>query len=299
MVVAVIFAIIGTAVLPGLAQPTKQPADIRVVKVATFNIKYDEPRDGINSWPNRKQMVADIILEHDLDIIGVQEALHHQLKDLEALLPDIAWCGVGRDEGNEKGEYSAILYKRSRFTLLKTGTFWLSERPDEPGSKGWDAALPRVVTWAKFRDLKTRKTFFHFNTHFDHRGEIARVNSSRLLLERIGRIAKKAKVVITGDLNANYSTEVYKTLVGSGIKSTPRPFDAKRISEIKYEGPDSTFNGFKELVPNSWIDHIFVSKGIRVLRFSALDERPEGRWPSDHLPLVAEISFEQKKDVRK
>lgn len=271
------------------------PAGAQSLRVMTFNIKYDEPRDGVNAWPNRKQKVADVIKKYEADIIGVQEALNHQLKDLEVLLPDMAWCGVGRTDGKEGGEYSAILYKKSRLKLLEAKTYWLSETPDTPGSKGWDAALPRIVTWAKFKDRRSKKEFFHFNTHFDHIGEAARVNSARLLSDRVSLTAKNARVVVTGDFNANYSTDVYKALTEANTKGIALLTDAKNISETGYAGPASTFTGFREFVPDSWIDHIFVGKNIRVLRFIAADDRPGGLWPSDHLPIVAEISFDNKK----
>ena len=116
-------------------------------------------------------------------------------------MPDFAWCGVGRDDGKEAGEYSAILYRKSRFRLLKTETFWLSPEPDKPGSKGWDAAYPRIVTWARFRDLVSGRTFFHFNTHFDHRGERARVESASLILRKVGEIARDQPFLLTGDFN--------------------------------------------------------------------------------------------------
>ncbi len=290
LLASVIFAAAGPSVFGQTHEKT--------LRVMTFNIKYDEPRDGINAWPNRKQMVADIIKKNDADIVGVQEALNHQLKDLEVLLPDMAWCGVGRTDGKEGGEYSAILYRKSRLKLLETKTFWLSETPDTPGSKGWDAAFPRVVTWAKFKDLRSKKEFYHFNTHFDHVGEVARVNSARLILERAANIAKKARIVVTGDFNANNETEIYRILTQSETGKPPLLADARKISETPHSGPTATFNSFKELVPDAWIDYMFVNKGIRVLRHVAIDDRPEGLWPSDHLPVLAEISFDRKKNAR-
>ncbi|MBX3243749.1 MAG: endonuclease/exonuclease/phosphatase family protein [Acidobacteria bacterium] len=287
--IAVAF-VLSTTVFLATAEISAQP-----FRVMTFNIRYDEPRDGVNAWPNRKQKVADVIKKYEADIVGVQEALEHQLKDLETLLPEMDWCGVGRTDGTNTGEYSAIFYNRQRFELIKTETFWLSETPDKAGSKGWDAALPRIVTWAKFKDRKTGKEFFHFNTHFDHMGENARVNSSRLLLEKVSSIAKKKRAVVTGDFNANYSTDVYKTIIEPAKNRKPILFDARRSSETEYVGVSSTFSAFKELVPENWIDHIFVNKDVRVLRFFAADDRPGGLWPSDHLPVVAEITFEKKK----
>ena len=256
-------------------------------RVMSFNIRYDEPRDGVNAWANRKQKVADVIRFHKADLIGVQEALLTQLRDLENVLPDLAWCGVGRTDGKEAGEYSAILYHRSRFQLLECKTFWLSETPDRPGSMGWDAAYPRVVTWAKFKDRVTKKTFYHFNTHFDHRGEKARVESASLILKKIGEIAGAGPFVLSGDLNVEESSQAYKTLKTGN--STTRLADAKYTSAHGHFGGDSTFNEFKELQPGRKIDYIFVREGMRVLEHGVLSDRWNGLWASDHLPVIAEI----------
>ena len=259
------------------------------LKVMTFNIRYNEPKDGINAWANRKTKVADVIKAQGSDLVGVQEALIEQLNDLEDLLPGFARCGVGRTDGMEAGEFSAIFYRRSRFKLLETSTFWLSETPQKAGSMGWDAAYPRVVTWAKFYDNRTKKTFFHFNTHFDHRGERARVESSKLLLNEIETIAKKSAIVVTGDFNAIETTEVYKALTaGTELKLR----DARYVNETPYFGPTSTFNDFKELIPERKIDYIFVKNRAKVLRHGALSDRPGGLWPSDHLPVVAVVVFD-------
>jgi endonuclease/exonuclease/phosphatase family metal-dependent hydrolase len=258
-------------------------------RVMTFNIRYDEPRDGVNAWPNRKQKVADVIRFHKADLVGVQEALLTQLRDLEKLVPDFAWCGVGRTDGKEAGEYSAILYRRSRFELLQCETFWLSETPEKVGSVGWDAALPRIVTWAKFRDRGSKKTFFHFNTHFDHRGDKARTQSASLILERVGEIAGKAPFVLTGDLNVKEDSEAYKTLkAGSAAVHLA---DAKYASTNGHFGGDSTFSAFKELQPGNKIDYIFVREGMRVVEHGVLSDQWNGLWASDHLPVLAEIIF--------
>jgi len=253
----------------------------------SFNIRYDEPRDGVNAWPNRKTKVADVIRFHKADIVGVQEALLSQLRDLEKLLPDFAWCGVGRTDGKEAGEYSAILYNKSRFQLLETNTFWLSETPDRPGSMGWDAAYPRVVTWAKFKDRVSKKTFIHFNTHFDHRGEKAQKESAALILKKVGEIAGRFPFVLTGDLNVTEDSEAYKTLKNGN--STTRLADAKYASAHGHFGGDSTFNEFKELQPGRKIDYIFVREGMLVTEHGALSDRWNGLWASDHIPVIAEI----------
>lgn len=257
------------------------------IRVLTFNIRYDEPRDGVNAWANRKKKVADVIRFHKADLIGVQEALLSQLRDLEVLLPDIAWCGVGRTDGQEAGEYSAILYKKSRFRLIDTGTFWLSEKPDVPGSKGWDAAYPRIVTWAKLRDRVTGKTFVHFNTHFDHVGERARAESSSLILKKAGEIHGKGPFVVTGDFNVVENSGAYKTIIAG--TPTIKVVDTRYASAKGHFGGNSTFSAFKELEPGRTIDYVFVKEGIAVLEHGTLSDRWDGLWASDHLPVLAEI----------
>lgn len=263
-----------------------------LLRVMTFNIRYSEPKDGVNAWANRKTKVADVIRFHKADLVGVQEALHGQLQDLEKLLPDFAWIGVGRTDGKSEGEFSAILYRKSRFKLIETKTFWLSETPDKIGSKGWDANLPRIVTWAKFYDKQTKKTFFHFNTHFDHIGKIARTKSSKLLVAKTLEVAAGFPFVVTGDFNAEESTDVYKILTGKIENNGDfKLIDAKYSSRNGHFGGTSTFSGFKELEPDRKIDYVFVKEGTEVYEHGVLSDRWSALWASDHLPVLAEIVF--------
>jgi endonuclease/exonuclease/phosphatase family metal-dependent hydrolase len=259
------------------------------VRAMSFNIRYDEPRDGVNAWSNRKQKVADVIRFHKADLVGVQEALLTQLRDLETMLPDIAWCGVGRTDGKEAGEYSAILYRKSRFQLQECKTFWLSATPATAGSKGWDAAFPRVVTWARFRDRLSKKSFVHFNTHFDHVGQTARVESSKLILQRMADIAGKLPFVLTGDFNVVESNEAYKTIVvgTEGVKLS----DAKYVTVNPHFGGDSTWTAFKQIEPGRRIDYVFVRAGMRVFEHGILADQWNGLWASDHFPVLAEIEL--------
>lgn len=276
-----LFAVLAFSVLNTVAQAPKGS-----LRVMTFNIRYDEPRDGVNAWPNRKQKVADVIRFHKADLVGVQEALLTQLRDLERLLPDLAWCGVGRTDGKEAGEYSAILYRKSRFQLIQTDTFWLNET-GKVGEKGWDAALPRIVTWAKFKDRVSGKTFVHFNTHFDHVGEKARAESSSLILKKAGEIHGKGPFVVTGDFNVTQDSGAYKTIMAG--TSVIKVADTRYASINGHFGGNSTFNAFKELEPGRTIDYIFVRDGIKVFEHAALSDRWDGLWASDHLPVLAEI----------
>ncbi|HMG92921.1 MAG TPA: endonuclease/exonuclease/phosphatase family protein, partial [Chryseolinea sp.] len=194
-------------------------ASAQQVKVMTYNIRLDTPVDSINQWPKRTQKVVDLIRKYDPDILGVQEAIHHQLMDLVKNLPQYDYVGVGRDDGKTKGEYSAILYKKEKFSVLQQGTFWLSETPDVPGSKSWDAAITRVASWAKLRDKKTGKDFLSINTHFDHIGKEARRNSAALLKKKTNELGKDLPVIITGDFNCMRSDPPYSTIMNpEGIK---------------------------------------------------------------------------------
>jgi endonuclease/exonuclease/phosphatase family metal-dependent hydrolase len=262
----------------------------KALRVMSFNIRYNEPRDKENAWPNRKDKAAAVVRFHKADLIGVQEALVGQLKDLEAALPDFAWCGVGRDDGKEKGEFSAILYRKSRFKLLETRTTWLSETPLTPGSKGWGANYARIITWAKFRDNVTKKKFFLFNTHFDHESVRAREESARILLKQAQEIPGKLPFIITGDFNTVEDSEPYRILTARGNRIK----DAGHSSVNPSFGPTSTFNAFGPLQPGRKIDYVFVREDMAVLEHGVLADQWDGLWASDHLPVLAEVNFSRK-----
>lgn len=250
----------------------------------TYNIRLNTPADGENAWPERKDRVAGLIRFHAPDLLGVQEAMKIQLDDLEARLPEYGWTGVGRDDGKEGGEYSAILYRKDRFEMIDGGTFWLSETPEAPGSKGWDAALPRIATWARFRDRASGKTLLHVNTHFDHRGETARTESARLLSQRIPEMAGDLPIFLTGDMNSEPTTEAYSVLTGFLSDAYVLAGEAKRY------GPEFTFTGFAVSDRQGpRIDYILISEGISVDRYGVLTDQYMGFYPSDHLPVVADV----------
>lgn len=256
-----------------------------VLRVMSYNIRYDNPQDGINVWPNRKDEVAEMMTSvHDADIIGVQEALKHQLDELQGKMPNYTWVGVGRDDGNEKGEFSPIFFKTNRFDLLATNTFWLSETPQMPGSKSWDTAITRIATWARLSDLETGREFYVINTHFDHRGDVARIESARLILDFISGLEDGIPVFLTGDLNVTESSEAYAILSGSNMID-----DARYRSESGHEGPTASFSDWETLNPEeSRIDYIFVNDHVRVLSHTIADNRYDGRFPSDHLPVIVD-----------
>src|SRR5829696_2431576 len=208
------------------------------LQVMTFNIRLNIAIDSLKAWPYRKEKVASQILFHEVQLLGVQEALHDQMMDLKDRLPRFKFVGGGRDDGKTKGEYSAIFYDTIRLQALQSQTFWLSLTPEVPGSKSWDAAITRIVTWAKFKDLKTGKIFFAFNTHFDHLGKEARRESAKLLLQKVANIAGKTPAIITGDFNAVPSDEPIQIVTDNN--NPLRLTDSKELSVMPHYGPTGT-----------------------------------------------------------
>ncbi|MFO7846733.1 MAG: endonuclease/exonuclease/phosphatase family protein [Balneolaceae bacterium] len=258
------------------------------ITVMSYNIRFDNPDDGVNAWPNRSHHVAEIMSEnYDADIIGIQEALDHQINDLHQQLAEYSWVGVGRDDGKDTGEFSPIFFKKERFDLLSTNTFWLSETPQIPGSKSWDAAITRVATWAKLKDRATEQEFYILNTHFDHIGEQARVESSRMITNFISGLEDELPVIVTGDFNVPETSEAYAVIEESNALS-----DARYVSESDHQGPTASFSDWEQLrEPESRIDYIFVNNHVSVHTHRILDDRVDGRFPSDHLPVLVELSL--------
>lgn len=254
--------------------------------LATYNIRQRNQVDTGNLWQDRKDMVTNLIKYHDFDIFGVQEAFKDQMDDMQQALPNYASIGVGRDDGKEKGEYSAIFYKKERFSALSGGTFWLSATNTESPNKGWDAALPRICTWGIFQDKTNGKKFIMMNTHFDHIGKVARKESAKLMLQKAKELAKGLPLIISGDLNVDEKNEAYFTLANSETVK-----DTYDLSPKVYE-PNSTFNGWgKNIVQKKRIDHIFVSKPFRVLNFGILTDTYMGKYPSDHFPVAVLLDW--------
>jgi endonuclease/exonuclease/phosphatase family metal-dependent hydrolase len=276
------------------ARPARVTADTRITTVApplrvmTFNLRLDLASDGPNAWPHRRDWVASLIRFHAPDAVGVQEALAHMLTELDARLPGFARIGVGRADGRAGGEFSAILYRTDRLELLDQGTFWLSPTPEVPGSKGWDAAIERVATWGRFRDRRTGCTYVHLNTHFDHIGEQARQESARLIRRRLASLANDLPMIVTGDLNADPQSAPYRIFTRDTIQAGSAPLrDAFHLSSAGHYGPTSTWTAFKAIEPGRRIDYVLVSTGIPVLTHGILPDSWDGRFPSDHLPVVA------------
>ncbi len=261
------------------------------LRVMSFNIRYDNPGDGVNAWPNRKDWVASLIRFHSADVVGVQEALLRQLVDLDARLPGWARVGVGRADGREAGEFSAIYYRTDRLALLDSGTFWLSPTPEIAGSKGWDTAIERIATYARFRDQRSGCQLLHLNTHFDHMGEQARQESARLIRRRLATLAGGLPVIVTGDLNTTPSSVAYRIFTRDTMPGAIAPLaDAFTTSRTAHYGPTSSWNAFKAIEPGRRIDYVMVSPGVDVLTHAILPDSWDGRFPSDHLPVIAAVA---------
>ncbi len=260
------------------------------LNVMTFNIRLDLASDSMNAWSYRRDKLASQVLFHEVDILGVQEALQGQMTDLDQLLHGYAHTGVGREDGKTKGEYSAIFYNTKKLELLQSSTFWLSETPNIAGSKSWDAAITRIVSWAKFRDRKTKKIFFQFNTHFDHIGKLARRESAKMILKAVDSIAGKNIAIVTGDFNAKPLEEPVQLIIN---KNDPMHLtDTKEVSEMPHYGPTGTFNAFgSKENSDEPIDYILFNHGVRVLKHATLSQSWQGRFSSDHFPVFTRVQF--------
>lgn len=247
--------------------------------VMTYNLRYDNVGDGLDQWDNRKQDIVHLITHYSPDVLGIQEGLRHQLDYLDAKLPQYARIGVGRDDGLEEGEFSAIYYNNKLLNLLKASTFWLSQTPDTV-SVGWDASMERICTYGLFEVKATKEKIWVFNTHYDHIGKKAREQSSKLILQTIAQVNKlEYPVILMGDFNATPNSLPITSLVeafGDAAAQLPKGI----------YGPEGTFTGFKpNTIPNRRIDYIFV-KQLTVASYRHIDDRRKNnRYPSDHLPV--------------
>ncbi len=253
------------------------------INIMSYNIRLNVASDGVNAWPNRKDNVKALVKFYDTDILCVQEALPEQF---DAILENTEFdvVGAGRDDGKRKGEFAAIYFNKNRFTKKDGGIFWLSTTPNVP-SKGWDAALNRVCSWVRLYDKNNKKEFLVFNTHYDHVGVQARIESAKLIKQKIQEIAPKLPVVFTGDLNVTPETEAIAT-----IKSFL--MDSKEVSLEKPYGPNGTFNAFNfNSALKDRIDYVFVNEGFKVQKYGVLSDSKDQRYYSDHLPVFVKLLF--------
>lgn len=260
------------------------------ITVMSYNIRYDNPEDGVNVWNNRKENVSEIITNNNPVIVGIQEALKNQI-DFLSDATKYKYIGKGRDDGKTAGEYSPILYDKSRVELLDNGMFWLSETPDSP-SLGWDACCRRVVTWGKFK--YKGKVFFYFNTHFDHKGKNAMKNSSKLLLDKANHISDGSAFFIGGDFNFNPDNENYKYLVNK--QNTFSVKDSYLLVKNTEKTRPITLRSFdvKTEFAGDIIDYIFIKNNISVISYRLDTSNNGSTYYSDHVPVIIKAKFNKE-----
>lgn len=255
------------------------------VNVMTFNVRYDNPGDGPNNWKFRSARVAGMFADHSISLAGLQEVLHHQLTELKRRLPGFEAVGVGRNDGKRAGEYAPVFYRRGEFELTRQQTIWLSETPAKIGSKSWDSSLPRIATLVWLTQRQTGKKILVVNTHFDHRGVVARQQSAALIGRHVtSENSDRRAVIVMGDLNCLPDSKPYKALERAGLA------DALSITRQAHKGPLSSWNGFGMSVEQGRrIDFVFVSSRVRVHSHQIDDRMFMGRFPSDHCPVITSV----------
>jgi len=291
---------------PDETQPDKAREPVPLV-VMSFNIRYGTANDGENAWPKRRQLVVDRIRASGADVIGLQEALKFQIDELLSALPEYAAVGVGREDGMHKGEHASIFYRHTRLKIEPAappqnkhepvaghGDFWYSDTPEQPGSKSWGNNITRICTWARFRDIDGNHALYVFNTHFDHESQPSRVKSAELLKERIASRKGGDAVIVTGDFNAGEQNAAIVAMLSPELGLR----DSFRVTN-----PDEkivgTFNGFKGTTTGDKIDYIFVDNEWEVLESTIDRTMPDGKCPSDHFPVIAELRQKRAAPVDK
>jgi len=255
------------------------------LKVLTLNVRVDLASDSLNNWQYRRDSIGALVRQEAFDLIGTQEVLQNQLADLLLRLPGYGYLGVGRSDGKTAGEYSAIFYRLERFSVDTSGNFWLSETPEVPGSRSWDAACERIVTWGILQDQLSGLKLALFNTHFDHKGQEARLRSAYLLMDWINQIAGQLPVILTGDFNGTPESEPIKIILASGRVRDSRQLSAQKV------GPAWSFHGFGK-VPidkRELLDFIFVSPPFEVLEYHNVYAELGGTYYSDHNPVWVKL----------
>lgn len=272
----------------GLSALVAAPAADTVYRVMSFNVRTSGAQDGENAWPHRKEFLFETIERFGPDLVGFQEVRENQHDALRERLKGHGFCGVARDDGKRKGEWCLIGYREDRFAAVKHGDFWLSENPAEAGSKSWDAALTRICSWVRLREKATGREFVYANTHFDHKGVVARQEASRVLSIELSKIASGVPAILTGDLNITEDNPAYGVLVRPDRPGAIRWIDSYREVHPKRAADEASFHGFKGTVTGSRIDFVFHTDHF-VATASEIDRSAmtNGRYPSDHYPVTA------------
>lgn len=251
--------------------------------VMSFNVRYGTAPDGVDRWEVRRSRTLSVLKMHRPELLGLQEALDFQIDGIAkagGYLP----VGVGRDDGKTKGEFSAILYDPRRLRLLRSDTFWLSPVPESVASKGWGNDITRICTWAYFRDLKTGREFYHFNTHLDHVSQPSRERGIALILSRIAVRDPIDPVIVTGDFNTGEANPVQAQMRAAGFRDTFREVRPNATEVV-------SFNGWKPEPTGDKIDYVFVEGATKTLDAAILRDKVDGRWPSDHMPVTATVEL--------
>lgn len=261
-------------------------------KVMSFNLRFDNPEDGENNWKYRSKQAGKMINRYEPLVVGTQEGLHSILEDLEEVLPKYSWIGKSR-RGNLEDEFSAILYDNEKLTCVEHGQFWLSEEPDTPNTICWESALPRICTWGHFKfKEESNEEFLFFNTHLDHESEEARIEGTVLIWKRLQEQAKEKNlpVILTGDFNSFPENQVIQFLSGQ-LEVRGQQSELKNTFEQLIDSKKSTFHDFKGGDEDECIDYIFCTPNISVEKTMIDQTKIDGRYPSDHYPVISEINL--------
>jgi len=261
-------------------------------RLMSFNVRLASAPDGENAWGKRRDLFFETIGHFQPDLIGFQEVLAVQYDAIAERMKDYAFSGVARDDGQRKGEWSSIGYRKDRFTVVASGTFWLSEQPTVPGSKSWDASLTRICSWARLRETATGREFVYANTHFDHRGVVARREAARVLSEQLGPIAAGVPALLTGDFNINEDNPAYAVLVRPAGPAAIRWIDSYRTLHPQRQPDEASFHGFQGTVQGSRIDFVFHTAHFRATAAPIDRTSRDGRYPSDHYPVTAVLELQ-------
>jgi endonuclease/exonuclease/phosphatase family metal-dependent hydrolase len=286
-----------TVLVRGAAAQADEEADevrsgaLQMLRVMTANVRYGTANDGPDHWDRRKDLLVDVLKDENPDLIGTQEMLPFQADYLEQHLQGYTYVGRSRELDNTDGEQCGVFFRSDRFVELERGHLWLSEEPERPGSQAWDAALPRMATWLKLYDRAGRRVFVVINTHFDHSGVEARRQSAVLLREYARRFASQYPLIVTGDFNCGEGSDPYQELVGGMAEDASPLLDAYRQANPTRTDAEGTFNGFAGRRDGPRIDWILATPAWRTVAAHIVTTQRDGRYPSDHFPVVAELSY--------
>jgi len=279
-------AVISAVNLVAVAEANAVEYEVR--RVMTFNIRYGTASDGENHWDKRKEFLIETIKAFRPELLGTQETLGFQRDYLAEKLPEYDAIGVGRDDGKEQGEMMALYYRKDLFIKVDEGHFWLSERPQEPGSKSWDSSLPRMATWVKLRNRysESLSPILFLNTHFDHRGPQARLESAKLIRQQLEKLGKGCAIIVTGDFNSGEGSPPYKALFDETNGQQSPVIDCYRKMHPEREKNEGTATGFKATqTGGSRIDWIACSRDWEIMDAKIDRTERDGRTPSDHFPV--------------